>query len=105
MKAWEIRERFGLESLHLVEREAREPGRGEARLRLLAMSLNYRDLLVVQGHCTPRQPLPLVPGSDAVGEVIAVGEGVHRFKVGERACPIFATGWIAGRPSADVSRT
>ncbi|HET9765833.1 MAG TPA: alcohol dehydrogenase catalytic domain-containing protein, partial [Thermoanaerobaculia bacterium] len=53
-------------------------------LRMRAASLNYRDLMMVEGRYNPRQPLPLVPCSDGVGEVIALGSGVRGFAVGDR---------------------
>ena len=66
-----------------------------------SVSLNYRDLLMVRGHYNPRQPLPLIPCSDGVGEVMAVGEGVTRVAVGDRVATIFSQTWIGGPPSAE----
>jgi NADPH:quinone reductase-like Zn-dependent oxidoreductase len=66
-----------------------------------AASLNYRDLRMVEGSYNPRQALPLVPASDGVGEVVALGAGVTRVAVGDRVCPIFARDWIAGEPARD----
>ena len=100
MRAWEIGQGFGLEQLRRVERpEVGTPSEGLVRIRMRAASLNYRDLLMIRGHYNPRQPLPLVPGSDGVGEVIAVGPGVQRVTVGQRVCPIFSQGWLSGPPS------
>jgi NADPH:quinone reductase-like Zn-dependent oxidoreductase len=69
------------------------------------VSLNYRDLLTVEGQYNPNQPLPLVPCSDGAGEVVAVGEGVTRFQEGDRACAIFAQEWLAGRPTHERLRS
>lgn len=99
MKVWEIAEGFGLENLRLTERPDPEPGPGQVLLRMRARSLNYRDLLMVRGKYNPRMPLPVIPLSDGVGEVTAVGEGVERVKVGERVSPIFAQRWLAGTPT------
>jgi NADPH:quinone reductase-like Zn-dependent oxidoreductase len=99
LRAFEIRNRFGLESLTLVERGESAPPPGHALVRLNAVSLNYRDLLTVQGLYNPKQPLPLVPLSDGVGEVARVGEGVTRVKVGERVAASFFQRWISGRPT------
>ncbi len=96
---------FGLENLRVVERDTPRPGPGQVLLRMRAMSLNYRDLLTVRGHYNPRQPLPLVPCSDGVGVVEAVGEGVTRVAVGDRACPIFCRDWIDGPPDRDKVRS
>jgi NADPH:quinone reductase-like Zn-dependent oxidoreductase len=68
-------------------------------VRLKAVSLNYRDLLTVQGLYNPKQPLPLVPASDGVGDVVRVGEGVTRFKRGDRVAPSFFQRWLGGRPT------
>ena len=84
MRAWEVAESFGRDKLRLVERPDPEPAAGELLLRLRAASLNYRDLLMVEGRYNPKQPLPLVPCSDGVGEVLAVGAGVRGFALGDR---------------------
>ncbi|HSF38630.1 MAG TPA: alcohol dehydrogenase catalytic domain-containing protein, partial [Thermoanaerobaculia bacterium] len=78
MRAIEIRGGFGLDNLTLVERPDPTPGPGQVVVRMRAASLNYRDLLTVQGKYNPKQTLPLVPCSDGAGEVVAVGEGVTR---------------------------
>lgn len=101
----EVGPTFGLEQLKLVERPVAAPGPGQVRLRMRAASLNYRDLMMVQGRYNPRQPLPLVPCSDGVGVIEALGAGVSGFEVGQRVCPIFAQGWIAGQPSKALVAT
>ncbi|MCX4545030.1 NAD(P)-dependent alcohol dehydrogenase [Streptomyces sp. NBC_01565] len=69
---------------------------------LRAASLNKRDLLILEG----RYPLPAVPGvvplSDGVGEVVAVGEAVTRFAVGDRVCCTYFPRWRAGRITPDA---
>ncbi|HXT22158.1 MAG TPA: NAD(P)-dependent alcohol dehydrogenase, partial [Thermoanaerobaculia bacterium] len=105
MRAWEVAEGFGRDHLRLVERADPEPAAGELLLRLRAASLNYRDLMMVEGRYNPRQPLPLVPCSDGVGEVLAVGAGARGFAVGDRVCPIFAPRWLAGEPDRERMRT
>jgi 2-desacetyl-2-hydroxyethyl bacteriochlorophyllide A dehydrogenase len=79
-------------------------GPGAVRLRMRAWSLNYRDLLLLRGAYDPRLPLPYVPLSDGVGEVIEAG-AASGFRPGERAVATFAPGWIDGAPDADVVRT
>lgn len=99
MRAWAVEEGFGLDHLQLVERPDPDPERlapGQALLRIRAVSLNFRDLMMVQGLYNPRQPLPLVPCSDGAGEVAAVGEGVRTVRPGDRVATIFAQGWLAG---------
>ena len=104
MRVVEIRERFGLENLAVLDRPQQEPEPGQVRLRMGAASLNARDLMMVRGQYNARQPLPLIPGSDGAGEVIALGRGVERVKIGDRVAPIFAQGWISGRPSREKIR-
>ncbi len=86
----------GFEHLTLVERPVVTPGRGEVLLRMRAAALNYRDLEVVNGTFSTRYALPLVPLSDGVGDVVAVGEGVATLAVGDRVAPTFWGNWSAG---------
>lgn len=106
MRAVVVEGAFGLENLKRDERESPRPGPGQVRLEMRAASLNYRDLLMVQGRYNPRQPLPLVPGSDGAGTVVEIGDGVQRVAVGDRVCPIFAQSWLAGEdPAPDALRS
>lgn len=103
-RAWTL-PAFGAANLRLGEEAAPDPGPGEVRLRLRAVSLNYRDHLMVEGAYNPRQALPLIPCSDAVGVVDAVGPGVTRFVRGDRACPIFSQSWLGGEPDEAALRS
>ncbi len=102
MWAWTIDGGFGLEHLTRTEREAPRPGPTEAVVRMRAFSLNYRDLMVVEGRYNPRQPLPLVPLSDGVGVVEAVGDRVRGLAVGDRVVAAFAQRWPDGEVSRDA---
>jgi NADPH:quinone reductase-like Zn-dependent oxidoreductase len=104
MKVFEIRNSFGLDNLLPGERPQPEPGAGQVLLRMQAMSLNYRDILMVGGAYNPRQPLPLIPCSDGVGEIVAVGEGVQRVQVGDRVAAQFAQSWYGGAPNQEKLR-
>jgi NADPH:quinone reductase-like Zn-dependent oxidoreductase len=99
MRAIEIQNKFGLESLTLVERPDPTAGPFQALLKLRAASLNYRDLLTVEGKYNPKLPLPLIPLSDGVGEVVAIGDGVTRVKVGDRVAANFSQKWLGGEPA------
>jgi NADPH:quinone reductase-like Zn-dependent oxidoreductase len=102
MRAWEIRA-WG--DLALAERPDPVPGPGQAVVRLRTASLNFRDLLTLQGKYNPKQRLPLVPCSDGAGEVVAVGEGVTRVRPGDRVATVFAQRWISGRPTRERLRS
>lgn len=105
MRAYEIQGGFGIDNLKLAQRPEPSPGPGQVAVRVRACSLNYRDYMTVTGTYNPRQKLPLVPCSDGAGEVEAVGEGVTRFKPGDRVMGIFAQGWQAGDPTLEVRKT
>jgi NADPH:quinone reductase-like Zn-dependent oxidoreductase len=102
MKVFEIRDRFGLDALKLAERPQPKPGPHEVLLKVRAASLNYRDLLVVKGLYNPKLPLPRVPVSDAVGEVVEAGAAVTRVKAGERVAGLFMQQWQGG-PLTDAA--
>ena len=77
----------GIESLTLGEIDAPKPGLGEVLVDVHASPVTFMDGLMAAGKYQMRPPLPFVPGSDAAGVVTAVGEGVTRFKPGDRvAC-------------------
>ncbi|AKT38142.1 zinc-dependent alcohol dehydrogenase family protein [Chondromyces crocatus] len=89
MKAYEIVTAGGPGEWKQVERPEPTPGPGQALVRIRAVSLNYRDLLLVSGRYPQPITRPILPLSDGAGEVVAVGEGVTRVKVGDRVIPTF----------------
>ncbi|MBB2487520.1 NAD(P)-dependent alcohol dehydrogenase [Mitsuaria sp. WAJ17] len=74
-----------------------EVAAGQVLLQVKAASLNYRDLLTLQGAANGAARDGLVPLSDAVGTVLAVGDGVQGWQVGDRASPNFFPAWVDGR--------
>jgi NADPH:quinone reductase-like Zn-dependent oxidoreductase len=101
MKVVEIRDGFGVDSLKLAERPDPVPGTGQVVLKMKAFSINYRDLLVVNGVGRWKPPLGRIPLSDGVGIVAATGSGMSRVKVGDRVAPIFYPKWLEGRAAAE----
>jgi NADPH:quinone reductase-like Zn-dependent oxidoreductase len=93
---------FGIKNLKAKYLELRAPKAGEVLIKVKAISLNYRDLLMVKGLYQPKLPLPFTPCSDAVGEVIAVGEGCHDIKVNQRVVTLFHQKWEQGEVPVDV---
>src|ERR1700722_17008845 len=96
MKVVELRDSFGLASLVVGERPEPKPAAGQVLVKTKAFSLNYRDLLMVNGLYNPKLKLPFVPLSDGVGKVAAVGEGVTRVKAGTRVAGTFMQKWVDG---------
>ncbi|HEY4360060.1 MAG TPA: NAD(P)-dependent alcohol dehydrogenase [Bryobacteraceae bacterium] len=99
MKVYEIQK--GSNSLTGLQRGERpdpqKPGPQQVLIRVRATSLNYRDHLAIIGQyiggTVSRDTIPL---SDGAGEVMAVGEGVRRFKVGDRVAGTFFQVWKDG---------
>jgi acyl transferase domain-containing protein/NADPH:quinone reductase-like Zn-dependent oxidoreductase/NAD(P)-dependent dehydrogenase (short-subunit alcohol dehydrogenase family)/SAM-dependent methyltransferase/acyl carrier protein len=77
--------RGSLENLKLDTAERRVPGRGEVEIRVRATGLNFRDVMNVMG-LYPGDPGPL--GAECTGEIVAVGEGVTEFGVGDAVVAI-----------------
>lgn len=96
MKAIEIQGAAAFDNLRVVERPMPQPQRQEILIRVLATALNHRDVEIARGTYHTSFPLPLVPVSDGVGEVVAIGADVTRFKVGDRVCSTFWQRWVGG---------
>lgn len=103
MQAFQITQ-FGLENLKQARLPDPTPGPGQVVVKIRAVSLNYRDLLMVRGHYNPKLHLPRIPVSDGAGEVVAIGSGVTHFRVGDRVAGLFQQNWQEGQPSAEKSR-
>ena len=103
MKQWQI-PAFGIDSLTLFEKEPGQPGPGQVQVKVHAISLNYRDLMVVQGRYNPKLAMPRVPCSDGAGEVLAVGAGVTQWKPGDRVAGIFMQNWQDGPLTASKAK-
>jgi NADPH2:quinone reductase len=73
-----------LSTLVLDERVMPQPAEGEVKIRLRAASVNFPDILMVQGKYQHKPELPFTPGMEGAGDVVAVGEGVSAFKPGDK---------------------
>jgi NADPH:quinone reductase-like Zn-dependent oxidoreductase len=103
MKSYHLTYGGGIESLVLREHEIPKPGRGEVLVRVRATSLNARELMILRGD----YPLPVkadvVAVSDGAGEVVGIGEGVTRLKIGDRVAASLFPLWIDGPFSFDLA--
>jgi NADPH:quinone reductase-like Zn-dependent oxidoreductase len=97
MKAWRIAAGAQLEGLKLVDEKPQALGPHDVRMRPLAASLNFRDLMIINGWYPLVGKEPIIPGSDAAGEVTETGPAVTRFKVGDRVATSFFPDWTEGR--------
>ena len=85
----------GYDKVEFGSHDASPPEAGEITVRLHANSLNYHDFAVVSGMWGPSERR--IPMADGAGEVIAVGEGVDEFKVGDAVVSTFFPDWIDGQ--------
>ncbi len=94
VKAFELHPEEGFAALKPVERERPKVGPGDVRVRVRAVSLNYRDLMVARG--AKKRAKPIVPASDGAGEVVEIGSEVKRLSIGDRVAAAFFPTWLDG---------
>ena len=83
MEGWRCETLTGAADLRWGPLPRTEPGPGEVRVKVAAASLNFPDLLVVEGKYQFKPELPFVPGSEFSGRIDALGEGVTHLKLGD----------------------
>ena len=76
MRAYQILPGANIDGLQCIDYPDRSPGHGEVRIRVHAVSLNYRDLMVASGNYLVNVDDPIIPCSDGAGEVLEIGPGV-----------------------------
>jgi NADPH:quinone reductase-like Zn-dependent oxidoreductase len=99
MRAYQILHGANIDGLQAIEYPVRDLGLGEVRIRVHAVALNYRDLMVASGNYLVSVDDPIIPCSDGAGEVLAVGPGVTRVQVGDRVAGSFFPFWHEGAPT------
>lgn len=96
MRAWRVHRLDGIGALALgVVAPPPPPGPGEATVSMLAVGLNYPDLLMLTGGYQYRPPLPFTPGMEGVGRIVAVGEGLSGDLLGARVLARARCGLLA----------
>ncbi|QNK69942.1 zinc-dependent alcohol dehydrogenase family protein [Variovorax sp. PAMC26660] len=93
LRRWQLPQ-LGRAHLEQAEAPMPTPGAGQILVKVGAVALNYRDLLMIRDGMGMPLGLPFTPGSDMAGTVMAAGPGVNRFAVGDRVVNTFWGGWI-----------
>src|SRR3989442_1652465 len=94
-----------VEDLTIADVPAPTPAAGEVLIAVRATAVNYADAIMVAGRYQTRPPLPFSPGLETAGIVTACGEGVTRFKPGDRVMAILAYGGLAEMAVAPEAET
>jgi NADPH:quinone reductase-like Zn-dependent oxidoreductase len=104
MQAYRILPGDNIDGLRREDLPARQLAAGEVRIRVHAVSLNYRDLMVARGEYLVNLDEPIIPCSDGAGEVLAVGPGVTRWQQGDRVVASFFPYWMDGISTPEKTR-
>lgn len=104
MRALQAAAPWGADNLKIADLPEPAPGPGQVLVRMKAVSLNFRDLLMINGMygrgSTDTKDV-ITPFSDGCGIVEAVGPGVNRVAVGDRVASLFFQNWTSGRPTLE----
>lgn len=104
MKAWLCETLGGIGTMRFQDLPTPEPKPGEVRIAVRAASLNFPDLLIVEGKYQFKPPLPFVPGAEFAGTIDAVGPGVEHLEPGQPVATIAGTGGFATHACVEAER-
>lgn len=96
MKAYQVVEPAGIDGIREITLDEPVAGAGEVKVQVKAASLNYRDFGIAEGGYYRNDVRPIIPLSDAAGEVVEIGKDVTRVAIGDRVCPMFVRDWVSG---------
>lgn len=94
----------GPETLQLTEQPMPEPQAGELLIKVHAAGVNFPDTLIIRDLYQFKPPRPFAPGGEVCGEVVALGEGVSGFAVGDRVLALTGHGGFATHMVLDATR-
>src|SRR5438105_15291812 len=100
MQAYQVISGRNADALQRIQRANRAPTATEVRVRVKAVSLNYRDLMIARGDYPISTENPPIAVADGAGEVVEIGTDVTRFRVGDRVARPYFDGWIDGGPTS-----
>ncbi|KAL7935907.1 NAD(P)-binding protein [Trichoderma chlorosporum] len=105
VQQWNVAGGEGFKALQYSEQPLPKLGDSQVLVKLEAVSLNYRDLLIIQGKSVHPVAPNVIPGSDGAGTVVAIGKHVRRFSPGDRVVTAFFQDYVGGplQPSTAIS--
>jgi NADPH:quinone reductase-like Zn-dependent oxidoreductase len=101
MQAYRIFSGRNQDALERFDRQTPTPAGREVRIRVRAVSLNYRDLMIARGDYPVSSDNPPIAVADGAGEVVGIGAQVTRFHVGDRVAGIYFSHWTDGDPTPE----
>ncbi len=104
MRAYRFDDFKSIEDLRIHDAPQERPQRGEVLIRVHAVSLNYRDIAMLNGRYPRAYKKGLIPTSDGAGEIVELGAGVEGLAVGDRVIGAFHPRWYGGAMPASVGR-
>ena len=103
MKALQCVELAGPEKLVFSEVDYPKPGSGQVLLEIKAASVNFPDVLMIQGLYQNQPPMPFIPGAECSGVISEIGEGVDSCSVGDHVFVMAGTGCFAEKLVVDAA--
>ena len=104
MKAITIPSPGGPDALVLAEVDDPVAGPGEVLVEVVATAVNRADLMQRMGHYPPPPGAPPYPGLECAGTIVALGEGVAGWAIGDRVCALLAGGGYAERVAVPAAQ-
>jgi NADPH2:quinone reductase len=104
MKALQCVELAGPEKLIFGDVEDPKPGSGEVLVEIKAASVNFPDVLMVQGLYQFQPPMPFIPGAECSGVIKEIGEGVNSYKAGDHVFVMAGNGCFAEQVVVEEAR-
>ena len=104
MKCIEITTPGGPDVLQMTTRSIPEPTHGEVLIRIAAAGINRPDCIQRQGHYAPPPGVTDIPGLEVAGEIIAIGDNVDGWVIGEKVSALVAGGGYAEYVTAPVEQ-
>ncbi|MBE7172678.1 MAG: NAD(P)-dependent alcohol dehydrogenase [Williamsia sp.] len=92
----------GIEALQVKELPTPKVESEEVLVKMKSVSLNFRDLLVINGVASWKPVSQRIPVSAGVGEITSIGKNVSKWKVGDVVAGIFLPKWLEGNLTAEA---